>query len=144
MAADPIPAAAPHVLLFDGVCGFCDRAVRWLIARDGAARLRFAPLQGPSAAALRARHPEIPEELETMVLVEAAAGGERVYRDSEAFFRVVALLDPPWHRLAALRVLPRVLTDFVYRQVVRTRYRLWGRLESCRVPGADERARFLD
>ena len=56
-------AAPSRLVLFDGVCGFCDRAVRWLIARDPAGRLRFAPPQGEADAALRERHPEIPREL---------------------------------------------------------------------------------
>lgn len=131
-------------MLFDGVCVFCEGAVRWLMARDPAGRLRFAALQGETAAALRARHPEIPEAVETMVLVEREGGAERVFRDSDAVFRVLGVLGSPWRHLARLRALPRALTDAAYRLFVRNRYRLFGRRDVCRVPSPEEAPRFLD
>jgi len=142
-AAGAAPAAFEQLVLFDGVCGFCDWLVRFLIAHDAAARLRFAPLQGETAADLRARHPEIPADLETMVYVDARGGGERVYLRSEAALRVLGELAGGWRRLAWLLSLPRPLRDLGYRLLVRVRYRLFGRLDACRVPGPAERARFL-
>jgi predicted DCC family thiol-disulfide oxidoreductase YuxK len=137
------PAAFERLVLFDGVCGFCDRLVGFLIARDGAARLRFAPLQGETAAALRARHPEIPVDLETLVYVEASGGGEHVHLRSEAALRIFGELAGGWRRLRWLLVLPRPLRDAGYRLFARFRYRLFGRLAECRLPSPDERARLL-
>jgi predicted DCC family thiol-disulfide oxidoreductase YuxK len=139
------PLAEPAgVVLFDGVCGFCDAAVTWLVQRDPEARLRFAPLQGETAARLRARHPEIPEGLETLVYVEGGGARERVHLRSEAVFRACAAISgaPGWIRLAAR--LPRAATDLGYRIFARTRYRVFGRLDACRVPAPGERARMLD
>jgi predicted DCC family thiol-disulfide oxidoreductase YuxK len=130
-------------VLFDGVCVFCNGAVRWLLARDPHGRLRYAPLQGDTAAALRARHPQIPEALETFVYVEPAADGERVYLRSDALFRVLAQLDTPLRRLAVLRVLPRGLRDALYLAFARMRYRLFGRLDACALPSPEEKERFL-
>jgi predicted DCC family thiol-disulfide oxidoreductase YuxK len=130
-------------VLFDGVCVFCNGAVRWLLARDPQGRLRYAPLQGETAAALRVRHPEIPEALETFVFVEPSAEGERVYLRSDALFRVLAQLDTPLRRLAVLRVLPAGLRDALYLVFARMRYRLFGRLDACVLPNAEEKARFL-
>ena len=95
--------APQRIVLFDGVCNFCDGAVRWLLDRDRQGRLRFAPLQGATAAALRLRHPEIPADIDTLVLVEADAAGERVHLRSDAVLRVLALVGvaPAWLRLAA-------------------------------------------
>lgn len=132
-----------HVLLFDGECGFCDGAVHWLLDRDPKGRLHFAPLQGSTAAALRARHPEIPADLDTAVLVERIAGEERVTLRSEAVLGALALLDSPWRRAAGLRILPRWLRDAAYALFARLRYRLFGRLESCRTPAPQQRSRFL-
>jgi predicted DCC family thiol-disulfide oxidoreductase YuxK len=137
-------ADAPrHLVLYDGVCGFCDRAVRFALTRDRRGLLRFAPLQGGTAASLRASHPEIPAEAETFVYVEGAPGAQRVYLRSEAALRVLARLDPPWRWLAWLRVLPRPLRDAAYRGFARLRYRLFGRLDACRLPAPAERERFL-
>jgi predicted DCC family thiol-disulfide oxidoreductase YuxK len=142
-AIAPLPRALPpHLVLFDGVCGFCDSAIRWLLAHDPAGKLGFAPLQGETAAALRRRHPEIPSELESLVLVESGPEGSRVFLRSEAIWRLCAQLAGPWRLLAWLRWLPRALRDFGYKHFASRRYRWFGRLEACRVPEAAERARF--
>jgi predicted DCC family thiol-disulfide oxidoreductase YuxK len=147
MATAPAPAAeraCERLVLFDGVCGFCNASVRWLIERDREARLRFAPLQGAAAAELRRRHPEIPRDLDTMVYVEASGGAERVYLRFEAVLRAWAQVEPERPLLRWLRRVPRPLADLGYRVFARLRYRLFGRLESCPVPTPEERARFLD
>lgn len=146
MAATGVGAAgdAPGIVLFDGVCLFCNGAVRWLAARDPRARLRFAPLQGETAAALRARHPQIPEALESFVYVERDADRELVHLRSAAAFRVLARLDTPWRQLSRLRaLLPVALWDRLYLAFARRRYRLFGKLESCPVPTPEYKARFL-
>ena len=101
---------ASACVLFDGVCVFCNGAVRWLTARDPRARLRFAPLQGETAAALRARHPEIPEALETLVYVERDAAGERVLlRSAAALPRAGAARLAVASRWRGCALLPRAL-----------------------------------
>lgn len=138
-----------HLVLYDGVCGFCDRLVRWLLDHDPEGRLRYAPLQGETARALRARHPEIPEDVDTVVYVLASLGpdpdaaGERVYLRSEAVFRIFEVLGGPWRRVAWLGVLPRALTDLAYRLFARIRYRVFGRFDACRIPNGAEKQRFL-
>jgi predicted DCC family thiol-disulfide oxidoreductase YuxK len=135
---------AAGIVLFDGVCAFCDATVRWLVRHDPEARLRFAPLQGPTAAQLLARHPGIPEGLETLVYVVASDRGERFYLRSEAVFRACAAISgaPRWVGLAAR--LPRALTDLGYRLIARVRYRVFGRLDTCRIPAPGERERMLE
>jgi predicted DCC family thiol-disulfide oxidoreductase YuxK len=142
-AALPLPSSLPaHLVLYDGVCGFCDGAVQWLLAHDPEGRLGFAPLQGETAARLRRVHPEIPEDLDTMVYVATSAAGSQVYLRSDAVFRTWALLPAPWRFIAWLRVLPRALTDAAYDRFARSRYRWFGKLDSCRVPSPAQRARF--
>ena len=132
-----------RLLLFDGECGFCDRLVSWLLARDPGGRFHYAPLQGETAAALRARHPEIPQDIDTCVFIENLESGERVSLRSEAIFRILQEAGGPWSAIAWLRVLPRWLTDLGYRAFVRIRYRVFGRLDACRIPDPSEHERFL-
>ncbi len=140
-----MPTDAPgKLVLYDGVCGLCDKSVQWLLAHDPEGALRFAPLQGPTAAAIRARHPEVPDEIATIVFVENDGAGERVYLRSRAAFRIAGHLPGAVRFLAWLRVFPRFLTDFVYRVVASLRYRIWGKLDQRRVPTPAERARFLE
>jgi predicted DCC family thiol-disulfide oxidoreductase YuxK len=131
-----------RLVLYDGVCGFCDGAVRWLLEHDPAGNLCFAPLQGETATGLRRLHPEVPADLETLVLVESTRGSSRVFLRSDAVWRVFAALAGPWRWLAWLRWLPRGFRDLCYRGFVRRRYRWFGRLEVCRVPDVAVRARF--
>ena len=139
------PQALPsRVVLFDGVCVFCEGVVRWLIERDPQARLRFATLRGETAAALRRAHLQIPEELATLVYVASDDGDEGVSLRSEAVFRVLAQIEGPWRSLAWLGRLPRWCTDPAYRLFVRHRYRIFGKRSECLVPSSAERVRFLD
>jgi predicted DCC family thiol-disulfide oxidoreductase YuxK len=133
------PTVADPIVLYDGVCGLCHRAVAWLVAHDRERRLWFAPLQGETAARLRAAHPEIPGDLDSVVLVE----GGRVHLRSQVFLRGARHLAWPWRLGWWLRWLPPALLDPAYRAVARVRYRVFGRFEACRVPAAADRARFL-
>jgi predicted DCC family thiol-disulfide oxidoreductase YuxK len=132
----PLPSS---ILLYDGVCGLCHGAVRWVAAHDDGHTLRFAPLQGPTAATLRAARPEIPTGLESVVLVE----GGQVHLRSQAFLHLARHLRSPWRWLYRLRWLPARLIDPAYRLVARFRYRVFGRHERCEIPSVEDRARLL-
>jgi predicted DCC family thiol-disulfide oxidoreductase YuxK len=143
MARAGTASLPPRLVLYDGVCVFCNRSVQWLLAADRDARLRFAPLQGATAAELRRRHPEIPADIDTIVYVETADGTERVSLRSDAIFRIYAALELKSRLMPWMRRLPRWCTDLAYRLFVRFRYRIFGRLDVCPVPSAEQRDRFL-
>src|SRR5690606_4984069 len=131
--------ALPAIVLYDGTCGFCHKSVDWILRHERDHQLRFAPLQGSTAAALRAEHPEIPELVESVVLVEHGTARLR----TQALFHVARHLRRPWRWLYALRWLPASLLDLGYRAIARIRYRIWGRADVCGLPSPEQRARFL-
>lgn len=133
------PALPDRLVLYDGVCGFCDGVVQWLLRHDPARRFRYAPLQGLTAAALAARYPDMPTSLDTVCFLE----GGRLLQRSEAAFAIVRHLPAPWSWLRVFAWLPRGLTDFGYDRVASVRYRIWGKKDACRIPTAAERACFL-
>jgi predicted DCC family thiol-disulfide oxidoreductase YuxK len=137
------PALPPRLVLYDGVCGLCDHTVQWLLDHDPAGRLSFAPLQGETAAAVRARHPELPHDLDSVILVEQGGAGERLWWRSAAVFRLAGHIGGVWGLLRHLGLLPAALTDLGYRFVAAVRYRVFGVREACRLPRPEERARFL-
>lgn len=144
MVAQTSASLPGPIVLYDGECGVCDASVSWLLAHDPEGRLRYAPLQGDTAAELRARHPELPVDLDSVVFVEPLpGGGERLSWRSEALFRIARGLPGAWRGLSWLAVLPRALTDLGYRAFASIRYRVAGRKEACRVPTVAERRRFL-
>ena len=142
-AVEPQAAMPAQLVLYDGVCVVCNRTVQWLLKVDQAARLRFAPLQGATATAIRQRHPELPPDLDSIVYVEAQNGTERVSWHSEAIFRVCEALGIGPRLLPWLRRLPRWCTDPAYRLFARSRYRLFGKFDACPLPPPEMRQRFL-
>jgi predicted DCC family thiol-disulfide oxidoreductase YuxK len=132
---------------FDGRCGLCNRSVRWLVRRDERDRLRFVPLESEKIAGVLARHllSGLDQASGTMVVVCDVGGpDESVLVRSNAVVSLLRELPWPWPWVGAiLKVVPRPLRDQGYQLVARCRYRIWGRLESCPLPTAEERDRFL-
>lgn len=128
----------PALLLFDGGCGLCDRAVRFLATCDRRRRLRFAPLQGEAAAPWREDARAVPGgPFEWLVLVEDG----RVRRGADAVARALDLAGGPARPLAALvAALPRSLRDRAYGAVARRRGQLFP--PSCALPPPGD-PRFL-
>ncbi len=137
-------SAPAGLVLFDGVCGLCNRTVDFLLRADRRGRLRFAPLQGPTAAALLAdRH--LPLDLQTVLYARQRDGAQTEVLDrSSAILAILGDLGGGWRAAAALRIVPRPLRDAVYRFVAARRYRWFGKRDACRVPAPGERQRFLD
>ena len=127
------------IVLYDGTCGLCHKSVQWLLRHERDHEVQFAPLQGETAATLRARFPEIPTTLETVVLVEDGRARLR----SKAFLYVSRHLRAPWRWAYAWRWLPGFVLDLGYRLVAAVRYRIWGRADSCELPSPEQRPRFL-
>ena len=130
------------LLLYDGVCGLCNGAVRFILRRDPAGPLCFAPLQGSTAQAVLARHPEL-RGVDSLVVVETLEGRETVAVRSEAVLRIAAYLGGVWAWSTVLRRVPEAIRDGAYALVARHRYRVFGQYESCPVPEPSVRSRFL-
>ena len=138
-------SAANPILLYDGVCGLCNRLVQFLLKRDKEGRLLFASLQSEFAERVLTRHGIDPKDLDTVqVVVNYERPEERVLGRSDAILRAGAELGMPWNVLATIaRIVPRALRDVVYRFVARNRYRVFGKYESCMLPDPNQRHRFL-
>jgi predicted DCC family thiol-disulfide oxidoreductase YuxK len=132
-----------HLVLYDGACGFCSRTVQWILAADRDERFHFAPLDGPTATAVLARHPDVPRDLDSVLYVDRSGGTERVLVRSDAILRICRGL-PGRGWIAALGALvPHRIADLVYRTVARNRRRISAGLGACPLPPATARARFL-
>ena len=126
------------VVYFDGVCGFCNRTVDFLLKRDHEGKLLFAPLQGETARETLSERDRA--TLDSLVVRQHGA----VYRRSAAVVRVLWELSLPL-RIAGwlLWLVPKPLRDLGYRLVAKVRYRIFGKRETCRLPQPGEAERFL-
>jgi predicted DCC family thiol-disulfide oxidoreductase YuxK len=128
------------IVLFDGVCKFCNSSVNFLIDHDCKGRLRFAALQSPTGQALLERFGLRKTRFDTLVLVE----GKRCYLRSTAALRIATYLDGWWWLAAMGLFVPSFLRDYAYDIFARNRYRWFGTLDACRMPTPEMRQRFLD
>jgi predicted DCC family thiol-disulfide oxidoreductase YuxK len=127
------------LIFYDGVCGFCNHSVNWILQRDTQGRFLLAPLQGTTAEQLLA--PELRQHLSSVVLRHNG----RIWTHSAAVCRILLLLGGFWWFCGILLwLIPQPIRDFGYRCVASIRYKLFGKLDACRRPSPAERARFLD
>ena len=132
------------VIFYDGVCGLCDRLVRFVLKQDQRGFFRFAALQGHFAAKALAHHGKDAAQLEAMcVIAGEKSRPEELLCKSDAAIFVLRQLNWPWKAAVLLKIVPRGLRDRAYDWIARRRYRIFGKLERCRVPSEAERARFI-
>lgn len=116
------------IVYFDGVCGLCNRFVDFLLKHDKRKSLKLAPLQNTQ------------ENINTIVL---SIDGQEYYK-SEAAIKAIASLKGPWTLVLLFLVIPKFFRDAIYDWVARSRYTLFGKRDTCRIPTPDEKDRFLE
>jgi predicted DCC family thiol-disulfide oxidoreductase YuxK len=136
----PGTGESANIVFYDGVCGLCDRTVRFVLKRDETRKMYFAPLQGETAK----RRADLPADLRSIVFVtNFGAAQERIYFRSDAVLQIFDQLGGFWRVASWLRIIPRPLRDGIYNAVARRRYQWFGKFDECRIPTPEIRARFL-
>ena len=127
-------------IIFDSHCLLCSGMTRFVLAHEAGPAIRFVAANSAEGTALAARHGLTPAELDvTFLMVDQGVGLTR----SDAALAVTRYLRAPWRWLGLLRVVPRAIRDPLYSWIARNRYRLFGRSDSCIVPPAHQRGRFV-
>jgi predicted DCC family thiol-disulfide oxidoreductase YuxK len=128
------------IVIYDGLCNFCNGWVRFLAERDADRVFQFAAAQSPPGENLlryHGIHPNTPSE--TILLVD----GDNVYTKSEAVIRMLTQCGGGWRLAKALRVVPHQIRDWMYCYFARRRYRLFGKSSTCQLPDPRWKDRFL-
>lgn len=125
------------IILFDGVCNFCNGSVNFIIGLDRQSVFRFAPLQ--SAHGRRYVEEFGLQDIDSIILVEDG----RAYTHSTAALRIARRLGGAWRLLYAGIAIPRFLRDPLYKLFAANRYRLFGKKDECMIPTPSVRSRFL-
>ena len=135
---------AISVVLYDGVCGLCNRLNQFLLKRDRHDRFRFASLQSDVAAQLLQRHGTDAVDLDTVyVVIDYGKPEERLLSRSDAIIHVLQRLGGIWAFAAAGKVLPKPLRDAFYKVVATNRYRVFGKYDVCLMPEERYKNKFL-
>jgi predicted DCC family thiol-disulfide oxidoreductase YuxK len=127
------------IVLFDGVCNFCNSSVNFIIEHDKAGYFKFAPIQSETGEELIAKHGITTADTDSVIVVE----NDRAYTYSSAALRIAKQLDGIWSWSYAFIIVPKPIRDLAYRVFAKHRYRLFGRQDACMMPTPEIRARFL-
>ena len=134
-----------HLILYDGVCGLCNRLSQFVLRHDHKGVFDFASLQSGAGQAFLQKFGKNPEVLSTFYAVKDYRSESPALLDkADAALFLMETLFPGQAWVRVLRKAPRSLLDFVYQLVARNRYRLFGRTEECFMPRPEFRNRFID
>ena len=115
-----------HVVVFDGVCNWCNAWVNFLIDHDPHETFKFGTLQSDRGQQILHTLQLSTEDFSTFLLLEQA----RVYTKSTAALRIVRHLPGFWPLFYLGILIPRPLRDALYDYVARHRYRWMGKTDA--------------
>jgi predicted DCC family thiol-disulfide oxidoreductase YuxK len=128
----------PHLILFDGVCNFCNASINFVIDHDRAGRFRFASLQSDYGQSVLSQYNKNNTDFDSVLLVSDG----NLYEKSAAALEIARYLDGyAW--LYGFRFIPTFIRNFVYDIVARYRYRIFGKSNTCRLPTEAEKRLFM-
>jgi len=128
-----------NILLFDGICILCNGMVKFLIRRDKKVKFKFATLQSISGHALLKQHKLPIDQFDSFIYIN----DNRVYLKSSAVVHVLKDMGGIWRLFYFFIIIPKPIRDFMYDLVAKTRYRIFGKRETCMVPTNEIKQRFL-
>ena len=127
------------VILFDGVCNFCNSAVNFTIKRDKKNNIRFAPLQSNAGKQLVQQYGLPADDLRSFLFIE----NDVVYNRSTAALRVCRYLTGLWPLCYGLIIVPAFIRNTIYDWIAKNRYKWFGEKQECMIPSPEVRAKFL-
>ena len=127
------------IILFDGVCNFCNFWVNFVIDGDQKDHFRFAALQSKEGQSILNDFGLSKTDFDTFILVD----GRKYFIKSTAVLKIARKLNYPVKSLYYLIIIPRFIRDFVYSIIAKSRYKFFGKREVCRIPTNEEKQKFL-
>ncbi|MEY3377955.1 MAG: hypothetical protein RLZZ328_1077 [Bacteroidota bacterium] len=126
-----------NIIVFDGVCNFCNRVVQIIIRHDPSAQIHFTAQQTEAGEKLLHQY-SIKESISSVVFITKGA----VYYQSDAVIEIAKLLTG-WPTVFKYTIIvPRFFRNYIYQLIAANRYRLFGKLDQCMVPKEEDKKRF--
>jgi len=134
-----------HLILYDGICGLCNRLNNFVLPRDPEAHFNFAPLQGELSRSILRRFGRDPKTLDTFyVVANYGSTTPRLLSKARAALFVATHVRGISRLAGAFRILPDAILNPVYDLIARYRYRIFGQYAVCPIPKPEYRGRFID
>lgn len=129
------------IILFDGVCNFCNASVRFIIKRDKKDVFRFASLESDLGQKLTDERGIDTSKIDSIILIDP---GNAYYIKSTAALEISKELSGLYPALSVFQVLPEGFRNLIYDFVAKNRYKWFGKSETCPMPTEEEKSKFLD
>lgn len=127
------------IILFDGVCNFCNGSVNFIIERDKEGYFKFAPLQSEIGERLLNEYGIDKNVTDSVVLIENG----KAYARTTAALRIAKRLSGAWKLFYGFTIVPSIFRDVFYKLFAKYRYKMFGKQETCMMPTPEIRSRFL-
>lgn len=128
-----------RLVLFDGVCNFCDASVNWIIKHDKKNKFKFATLQSEIGKKMMLQYGIDPAKTDSAVLIE----NNSAYIKSTAVLKIAKQLNALYPLAYGFIIIPKFLRDAVYDFISRNRYKWWGKKDSCMIPTKEIKEKFI-
>lgn len=130
-----------HIVLFDGVCNFCNDTVRFIMKRDKNDLYRYASLQSELGQYLLDSRGIDTNKIDSIVLFQP---GIAYYIKSDAALQIAKNLNGLYPVLSLFIHVPSWFRNIFYDIIARNRYKWFGKKEACPIPSSQEKDKFLD
>jgi predicted DCC family thiol-disulfide oxidoreductase YuxK len=127
------------IILFDGICNFCNSSINFIIKHDLNNQFRFAPLQSEIGKQLLLQLDEQDLNINTIILIE----NNRIYKQSDALLRIARHFNGVYSLLYGFIIIPSFLRNKIYNFIARNRYRLFGKTNTCVAPTPELKQKFI-
>jgi predicted DCC family thiol-disulfide oxidoreductase YuxK len=134
-----LPDDVTAVVLFDGECVLCNRAVGLLLRLDKGLRIKIASQNSTVGQRLMSAAAMGSSEAASMVVLSRRG----IHTESDAVVEIATILGMPYSLLKVFRILPSTVRDAVYAWIARNRYRWFGRTTECGLISREHQDRFL-
>lgn len=127
------------IILFDGVCNYCNAKINFIIKHDNKDVFRFVALQSDKGKEI-IKYLGISNTMDSIVLYEP---GVAYYIKSQAIFSILKELNTGYQWVLLLNFIPNSIKDLVYDYIARNRYKWYGKKEACMIPTEEITNKFI-
>lgn len=132
-------SGSDNILLFDGVCNLCNGLVNFIIKRDNNRIIKFAPIQSPLGQSLKKKYALSSDDIDSAIYITS----DKHFLRSSAVLHILKDIGGVWRIFYGLIIIPRFIRDIYYNQIARSRYLVFGKRDTCMVPGPETKDRYL-
>jgi predicted DCC family thiol-disulfide oxidoreductase YuxK len=130
-----------QLILFDGVCNFCNSTVLKVIKHDKNNVFVFASLQSETGKKVLEHFSIDTSKTDSIVLVSSE---EKFYIKSSAALKIGKHFSGLWKLFQIFWIIPTPLRNVVYNYIAKNRYKWFGKKDNCMIPTPELKAKFID